>query len=391
MIFARELNMSFIFNNLKLNTKKKFPPENSFFQSKKYFQHRLDIEKQRSDRTHEPISVVVLNLKEVVNELNFRLYEDSRNVLAEIGNQVFTTIRSIDVAAWYDSITITIILCDCSFNQAHNFIKRMNLRLHQFFIQKYSEDTSILDKIKISVFTYPDDYENGNPGKAKETRIFAFDQIEHDQLNGQFSKTTSTKRQHFLKRGFDLIFALVAFIMLLPIGVIIGSLIKLTSSGPVFFKQERIGCGCKNFNIFKFRTMYCDADQFLHEKHILNLTNENYTGTFKIEDDKRITPLGKFLRKYYLDELPQLINVIKGDMSIVGPRPHPVYEVKEYTEWYKRRLAVKPGITGLWQVRGDKHIHYRDAIRMDLSYIDNWSLVMDLKIIFNTIPTAIAK
>jgi len=161
--------------------------------------------------------------------------------------------------------------------------------------------------------------------------------------------------------------------------------IKLTSRGPVFFKQQRSGQNGRPFMLYKFRTMVTNAEQYQHE---LEAMNEMRGPVFKLTKDPRITPIGKFLRKYSLDELPQLWNVLRGDMSLVGPRPLPVDEVRRFSDLaHRRRLSVKPGLTCLWQIGGRNHIiDFKDWVRLDLEYIDNWSLWLDIKILLLTIP-----
>jgi exopolysaccharide biosynthesis polyprenyl glycosylphosphotransferase len=166
---------------------------------------------------------------------------------------------------------------------------------------------------------------------------------------------------------------------------IIALAIKLTSRGPVFFRQQRSGQSGQPFTLFKFRTMVTNAEQYRHE---LEAMNEMTGPVFKITKDPRVTPIGKFLRKYSLDELPQLWNVLRGEMSLVGPRPLPVDEVKRFSDFaHRRRLSVKPGLTCLWQIGGRNQIFdFKDWVRLDLEYIDNWSLWLDLKILLYTIP-----
>ena len=167
--------------------------------------------------------------------------------------------------------------------------------------------------------------------------------------------------------------------------LIIALLIKLTTPGPVFFRQQRSGLSGSPFTIFKFRTMATNAEQFKHE---LAAMNEMTGPVFKITNDPRITPLGKILRKYSLDELPQLFNILRGEMSLVGPRPLPVDEVKRFNDLaHRRRLSVKPGLTCLWQVQGRNKISdFKEWVRLDLEYIDNWSIWLDLAILIRTVP-----
>ena len=164
-------------------------------------------------------------------------------------------------------------------------------------------------------------------------------------------------------------------------------LIKLSSRGPVLFKQVRAGLNGRKFVLYKFRTMYVGAD--LARRELAN-QNEMDRVVFKIRNDPRITSIGKFIRKYSLDELPQLINVIKGDMSIVGPRPPLPEEVNNYQIWQRRRLSMKPGLTCLWQISGRNEVSFEKWMELDLEYIDNWSLFLDLKVIIKTIPAVIS-
>lgn len=193
--------------------------------------------------------------------------------------------------------------------------------------------------------------------------------------------------QKVIKRIFDFTMSLFALIVLSPLIILIVILIKATSKGPAFFKQERIGLYEKPFKMYKFRSMIIDADEKFEKIKNLNQTNEVM---FKSKDDPRITLIGKFLRKYSLDELPQLINVLNGEMSIVGPRPPLAREVKMYKKWHYVKFLAKPGLTGLWQVSGRSRIkNFNLVIALDYKYIKNWNIFMDLKIILKTIPVVL--
>lgn len=197
-----------------------------------------------------------------------------------------------------------------------------------------------------------------------------------------------------LKRGSDLVIAVLALTILSPVWLLIALLIKLDSAGAVFYKQERVGMDGRVFLFYKFRTMRAGADDARHRefqrKYIQgepdsNLGDEDRPA-YKLRADERVTRLGKILRKTSLDELPQLFNVLRGDMSVVGPRPPIPYEVESYELWHRKRLDLKPGITGLWQVSGRNRLPFDEMVRMDLYYIENWSLLLDLKIILQTLP-----
>jgi len=190
----------------------------------------------------------------------------------------------------------------------------------------------------------------------------------------------------FVKRGMDIAISAGLLIIISPVLLLIALLVKFTSPGPVFFGQERCGTNCRKFTMWKFRTMIKNADEL---KAKLSKLNEMSGPVFKIKNDPRLTPLGRFLRKFSLDELPQFLNVLKGDMSIVGPRPPIPSEVKGYDRWQRRRLSMRPGITCLWQVGGRNKICFKDWVKLDLEYIDNWCLAMDVIIIFKTIPAVL--
>jgi exopolysaccharide biosynthesis polyprenyl glycosylphosphotransferase len=187
-----------------------------------------------------------------------------------------------------------------------------------------------------------------------------------------------------IKRIFDFVVSLVLIILLAPALLITAILVKLTSPGPVLFFQKRLGLNKRRFSICKFRTMVPDAEKRMNEIEHLN---EVSGPVFKIKNDPRITPVGRFLRKTSIDELPQLFNVLKGDMSLVGPRPLPVRDYEGFNEdWQRRRFSVRPGITCLWQVGGRSSIAFEKWMALDLEYIDRWSLWLDFQILLRTIP-----
>ena len=190
--------------------------------------------------------------------------------------------------------------------------------------------------------------------------------------------------RRFGKRAFDIVWAVVALLVLSPLLCTIALAIKLTSHGSVFYVHERVGKGGVPFPFIKFRTMVDGSDQ---QQHMLEHLNEVEGPVFKIKNDPRVTRVGRLLRRFSIDELPQLVNVLKGDMSLVGPRPLPVRDVERIElQWHKRRFSIRPGITCLWQVNGRSNIGFDDWVRMDLDYIDKWSLGLDLLILMKTIP-----
>jgi exopolysaccharide biosynthesis polyprenyl glycosylphosphotransferase len=189
-----------------------------------------------------------------------------------------------------------------------------------------------------------------------------------------------------LKRLLDIFGGLVGLVLAGPVMIGTAIAIKLDSKGPVFFKQVRAGRNGRRFTMYKFRSMVVDAEE---KKKALMHLNEMGGPVFKIKRDPRITKIGALIRKTSVDELPQLFNIVKGDMSLVGPRPPLPSEVEDYEAWQRRRLSVKPGLTGLWQVSGRNQIDFDEWMQMDLEYIDNWSLWLDIKIIFKTVPAVL--
>lgn len=196
------------------------------------------------------------------------------------------------------------------------------------------------------------------------------------------------------KAVIDFVFSFFVIICLSPVYLIIAIIIKIDSRGPVFFKQTRVGLRGREFQVYKFRSMIPNAEKVLKDINLdvaTGIENEQEGPVFKMKNDPRITKIGKFLRKTSLDELPQFFNVLKGDMSVVGPRPPIPSEVEQYERWQLRRLSMKPGITCIWQVSGRNNIPFHRWMKLDLQYIDTWSLKLDLMIVLKTIKTIIRR
>ena len=189
-----------------------------------------------------------------------------------------------------------------------------------------------------------------------------------------------------LKRTFDLIGATLLLIVLSPLLALIVLAVRVSSRGPIVFRSTRRGIGQRPFPCLKFRTMHTDAEQ---RQADLEELNEASGALFKIREDPRLTPVGRVLRRFSLDELPQLVNVIRGEMSLVGPRPLPERDYEMLEEWHRKRYLVLPGITGLWQVSGRSELDFDDLVHLDFIYLERWSLALDLTIILKTIPAVI--
>jgi exopolysaccharide biosynthesis polyprenyl glycosylphosphotransferase len=250
------------------------------------------------------------------------------------------------------------------------------------YIENIDKYLLLIEEVGILVRIIPDWHIHSLLYKPKVASI-VFDDF-HGLPTMLFTPTTTLQRDLFLKNLFDYSLTVTALILLLPFFLLIGLMIKCISWGPVFFKQERVGLNGRKFMLYKFRTMVPDAEKRLEElKHL----NEADGPVFKIKKDPRIIPfIGTLLRKISLDELPQLINILKGEMSLIGPRPPIQSEVDRYDIWQRRRLSMKPGLTCIWQISPNRNdIDFNTWMEMDLEYIDNWSLLLDAKLFLKTI------
>ncbi len=207
-------------------------------------------------------------------------------------------------------------------------------------------------------------------------------------LSAEAFESVFIRRTPVWKRGMDILGSLAALILLSPLMLIVALIIKIGSPGPIFYIQPRGGQGGKPFAMCKFRSMYVDADR---KKRELMKYNERSGPVFKMTNDPRITPVGRFIRKWSIDELPQLLNVLKGDMSLVGPRPLPVEEDSGISRWHTIRRSVKPGITCLWQISKRDESSFDEWVRLDIRYVRNFSLWQDMKILFGTIPAVLSR
>jgi lipopolysaccharide/colanic/teichoic acid biosynthesis glycosyltransferase len=235
---------------------------------------------------------------------------------------------------------------------------------------------------------YPDElFETINSGTRAQPAFTPFFAADH----------ASTTNGYRLKRSLDVVGATVAILLLWPIMLLVAAAVGLTSRGPIVFKQVRVGQGGAPFTFYKFRSMITKADDFIHREYVAKLISDQlpaYAGgpepQFKIKRDPRVTAVGRFIRRTSLDELPQFFNVLKGDMSLVGPRPPIPYEAAQYQAWHLRRLlTLKPGITGIWQVEGRSRVTFNDMVRMDLRYIRTCSLALDLKLLLKTLTVVV--
>lgn len=212
--------------------------------------------------------------------------------------------------------------------------------------------------------------------------------IKEIKLNSKISNK-SFLVYNFFKRSFDIISASIGILFLLPLFIVLAIMVKLDSKGPIFFSHKRIGKNGKIIGIYKFRSMVSNSEEIF--KNFTEEQKKEFEKNFKLDDDPRITKIGGFLRKTSLDELPQLLNIIKGDMSVVGPRPIVRAEVEKYGVCADKLFSVKPGLTGFWQANGRSDTTYEERVQMDMYYIDNRSFLLDIRIILKTVISVIRK
>jgi len=300
--------------------------------------------------------------------------------------------RKIDIKGWFDLKRVGILMPDTRNSGALESKEKIYRQIRQHF--PGAEKVDLREFIRVSTFGdgssdgngFAVDRDNGEGGCSSQDDKGVYTDI--------ISGNSSFYLKRLTKRVLDIVGSILGIVITSPLMLIIAVLIKLTSPGPVLFRQERVGFLGRRFTFVKFRSMVTNADQTIHESYITNLINGqngkiNHGTTaqplYKMNYDPRVTPLGRILRKTSLDEIPQLFNILKGEMSLVGPRPPIPYEVEKYKLWHCGRVfEIKPGLTGLWQVSGRSRTSFDDMVRLDLRYVDNWSLWLDIKIIFKT-------
>lgn len=335
-----------------------------------HFLTRLRIEKRRVDRSKTPLSIALFSFQNGET--------DNNNQVQEFLKSLHKSTRLTDIKGWVERDILGLILLDTDakgVKKCLEKIKNSNGNL------AYSVITG----------TYPDDlFQKLLPDEQWQPDLFP---IDIDQ------STESRTIQLAFKRGLDILGSIIGLILFSPIMLATALIIKATSSGPVIFRQNRFGKKGARFPFYKFRSMYWDVDDQIHREYVANLIKgklekinqgDDDNPLYKMKSDPRVTLVGRIIRKTSIDELPQFFNVLRGEMSLVGPRPPIPYEVEKYEPWHFRRiLEVKPGITGLWQVDGRSKTSFDDMVRLDLRYVQNWSLWLDLKILIKTVAAVI--
>ena len=347
------------------------------------FKRMIAIERKRTERTKAPFLLMLLETDTEEGS------QKNASALAAATLALISSSRDTDLIGWYKNRAILgAIYTGLVENDKRSVINTFLNKVNSTLRAELNEEQ--FNQIKISFHLYPDDWDHGNPGRPSNATLYP-DVTSHDKGR----RTTL-----LIKRAIDIAGSLILLTLISPVFLLIALTIKFTSQGPVFFKQQRVGRFGKTFTFLKFRSMYVNNDSKVHEEYVKKLikdaadpvsTNKSGAGVYKLVNDKRITPLGKFLRRSSLDELPQFLNVLVGDMSLVGPRPPIPYELAAYQTWHRRRLlSVKPGITGLWQVMNRSTVKFDEMVRLDLRYASTWTPWLDVKILLRT-PAAVIK
>jgi lipopolysaccharide/colanic/teichoic acid biosynthesis glycosyltransferase len=341
------------------------------------------MERKRAERSKRQFLLMLLHAEELLRG------SECQEVLPKMIAAVLAATRETDLSGWHQqSAVVGTILTEIRADDLAVTMTAVHSKVSAALLA--SLGVSRMDRIHISFHPFPE-----RPHAQAPIRPHSADPVLYPDLSPQ---NTSRKVSHVLKRVLDISGSLLALTFLLPLLAVIAVAIKLTSEGPVLFRQERLGHYGIPFTFLKFRSMFFNTDESIHQEFIKQFIpgpgdphqpENTESGIYKLTRDPRVTGIGRILRKTSLDELPQFLNVLRGEMSLVGPRPPIAYECDRYQSWHRRRLfEVKPGITGLWQISGRSKLTFDDMVRLDLRYARTWSLGLDIKILFQT-PRAV--
>ncbi len=343
------------------------------------FHSMLTLERRRAERSGKPFVLMLL-------DANLE-YGSAAVILEEAAEVIMATKRETDLAGWYKKSDILgVIFTEVSIEGERPLTEILRTKFETALAKDLGREKAA--KIAISLHVFPEIWDRNDAGWVADAKLYP-----------DLNRGNSRKRMPLvIKRVMDVAGSAALLLALSPLLAAIAAIIKLTSMGPVIFEQERLGRFGARFKCLKFRTMFTNNDPKIHQEFIQQFIsgkeecgkeNESQQAVYKIINDPRVTPIGALLRKTSLDELPQFWNVLRGEMSLVGPRPPVPYEFEIYDIWHRRRvLDIKPGVTGLWQVSGRSRTRFDDMVRLDLRYCQTWSLWLDLKILIST-PRAV--
>jgi lipopolysaccharide/colanic/teichoic acid biosynthesis glycosyltransferase len=347
------------------------------------FNRMIAVERKRTERTKQPFLLMLLETGQQ------QTLARNGGSLESMVSALLTSIRETDVIGWYkDRTVIGVMYTGLVVNNKNSVLSMILNRVSTALGDKLTSDQ--FSQVSISFHFFPDDWDEESSGRPSNPALYP------DLL----SSSKDRRSVVMIKRAMDIAGSAVMLLLCGPIFLAIAVAVKLSSKGPVFFRQQRVGQYGQHFTFLKFRSMRTNNDHSVHKEFITKFiasqasrqpSNGNGEGVFKLTNDPRITPVGRFLRRTSLDELPQFLNVLGGEMSLVGPRPPIPYELAAYQTWHRRRvLEVKPGITGLWQVTGRSRVNFDEMVRLDLRYATSWSPALDFTILMRT-PLAVIK
>jgi lipopolysaccharide/colanic/teichoic acid biosynthesis glycosyltransferase len=347
------------------------------------FKRMIAIERKRTERSREPFLLMLVEAGRSHGT------EKSSKALDKIVSAMLSSTRETDVVGWYKGqTTVGVMFTGLTVKDKSAVLSTILNRVSAALRDELPSDQ--FSQISLSFHFFPDEWDHENSGRPSNPVLYP----------DLISATSSQHSLLVIKRAMDIVGSALLVVLCAPLLLIIALAVKLSSRGPVLFRQDRVGQYGRRFTFLKFRSMRADNDPSVHKEYVTKLiageaermpSRAAGEGVYKLAQDTRITRIGRFLRKTSLDELPQLLNVLRGDMSLVGPRPPIPYELAAYQTWHRRRLLeVKPGITGLWQVTGRSRVKFDDMVRLDLRYAMSWSPWLDVKILART-PGAVIK
>jgi lipopolysaccharide/colanic/teichoic acid biosynthesis glycosyltransferase len=339
------------------------------------FHALLTRERLRAERSGKPVVLILVDSRAV------RVNGSGTGVLEQLTSVLSNASRETDIIGWYkEGLILGVIFTEVNLEGKTPVTEVLHSKVTAAL--RDNLDHKLVSKLAVSVHLIPESWDSHRS-----------DRVANFETPQEYPPKAQKKRLPLIiKRGIDIVGSSIFLLVHSPLLALIALAIKLSSEGEVIFKQERVGWMGKRFQCLKFRTMYADNDPKIHRDYVRQLIagkaaeeNENESAVYKITSDPRVTLIGKFLRKTSLDEFPQFWNVLRGEMSLVGPRPPLPYEFELYDDWHRRRVfEMKPGITGLWQVSGRSRVCFEDMVRMDLRYSQCWSLWLDLRILLVT-------
>jgi len=345
------------------------------------FVKMLSRERKRTERSRRRFVLMLLESANLLQAGNDP--KSFQNVLRALSKST----RETDMIGWYEEHSVIgVIFTEIGDAESRSVARALLSKVPNALSSTLSIEQ--INEISLSFHVFPEESKGQGSGGPTDHALYP------ELLPRRRPRRVS----RFAKRSLDIVGSLVGLVLLSPLFLIIWGLIKLTSRGPAFFRQIRVGQGGTPFTFLKFRSMYTKNDPGIHREYVTSFIAGSSSASkgdsgqptvFKLTNDPRVTPVGRFIRRYSMDELPQFLHVLRGEMSLVGPRPPLPYEFQCYDIWHKRRMmAVKPGITGLWQVEGRSRVEFDDMVRLDLRYAASWSLWLDLQILLKT-PRAV--